>query len=120
MLVIVFILANIAASLTLMLTMIGSIAAQKIKLDIATILSIMIGYVFIGICVALSVMHPWLFLMYAVSTAGTMLFWLRPAKEELMFASLLTVICFFFWPEMIALAIFNMLFVKPKIEDNGD
>jgi hypothetical protein len=120
MLIISFVVANIFASLILMLTMIGSIAAQKIKMDIATILSIMISYVFIAICVGLSIMHPWVFLLYAVSITGTMLFWIRPAKEEFLFASILTIACFFFWSEMIALMIFNMLFVKPMDENEGD
>lgn len=120
MLVITYIVANIFASLFLLLTMIGSIAAKQIHLDIATVLSIIISYVFIGICISLSIAHPWLFLLYGFGTAGIMLLFLRPEREEIGIATITIIASFLFWPEMIALMIFNSLFHPKDSGESGD
>jgi hypothetical protein len=120
MLGVIFIVANVFASLFLFLTMLGSIQANRIKMDIANMLSIIISYVFITICVALSLSHPMLFVFYGVSVAGMLLMFLRPDKEELGLAALTTIAGFLFWPEMIALMIFNNIFTPKTNEETRD
>jgi hypothetical protein len=119
MLAVIYIVANIFASLVLLLTMLGSIHTRKITIDAAAIASMAVSYVFIGICVALSIMHPLLFLIYGGGVAGTMLLFLRPDKEEFLLGALTTLAGFVFWPEMVALVIFNRLFT-PKADESRD
>jgi hypothetical protein len=119
MLAVIFIVANVFASLFLLLTMFGSIQTRQIKVDAAAIASIAISYVFIGICVMMSIAHPLLFLCYGVCVAGMLLMFLRPDKEEIGLAALTVLFGFLFWPETIALIIFNRLFT-PKEDEAGD
>lgn len=120
MLSVIFIVANIFASLILLLTMLGSIHSRKIKLDAATLASLAISYVFIGLCVALSVMHPLLFLIYGGGMAAMFLVFLRPDREDMGLAILTTLAGFLFWPQMTALLIFNRLFTPKEENESRD
>lgn len=116
--IVLFIIAQFFALLALLLTIFGSAKMHNIVFDINILLSIAVSIMFIVLITIISIHHPWVYIFYGISCAGSMLFMMQHDKSNIGYSIFFAVICLLFWAQMLALMIFNLMFVAPREIDD--
>jgi len=111
---VLFIVAQFFATLLLLMTIFGTAKNNNIKIDSSVMLSMMVSLTFIVLITLLSLAHPWIYLFYGLACAGSALFLMRQGLTSIGYAIVFAAMCFLFWGQMIALLIFDLMFVVPQ------
>lgn len=120
MITILFIVAQFFATLVLLMTVFGNIRLHNIRLTGQILLSMIVSIAFVVLITLISLAHPWIYAFYGVACAGSMLFAMQHDTSTIAYSVLFSLVCVLFWSQMVALMIFNLMFVVPEIDEDHE
>jgi hypothetical protein len=115
MISLLYVIANFFASLFLLIAILGSIQANKTKIDIQLVLSVLIGFCSIFLAVGFGMIYPLWSLIWGFLVAGGLIMMFKPEKQPFSYNLMLGMVSWLFWSQMLVFLIFTMFVEREDV-----